>query len=143
MQELQPETLRSAMKAIEESPHAAVPGISATTYYAALAGLGSNYLAVGAPSTLALVGHSDEQCQALMACHRLLFGELETIRSSEVGIEEAMAADIVCLPCTTEFSLDWIADATHLNLLEDGPWSLAVEELAQNLRPHPQPPGCR
>ncbi len=121
--------LRTLMAAIEHHPKALPPTENPVLLAAALAGLGSKYLAVGSPATLGLIGcgpYSD----ALIACHTLLFGTLEVQRSEDIGIEEAMAADIVCISSSTEFELAWIADATHINVLSDGTWSKGMHELA-------------
>lgn len=125
------DALRAFMKAIETDPQARIDASDATLRFAALAGLGSKYLAVGTPMTLGLV-NCDAEEEALVACHRLLFGPLEVLRTADVSTEEAMAADIVCLAATTEFELDWIAEATHLNIRSAGPWSEGMHKLASS-----------
>jgi hypothetical protein len=128
-QTLMQDELRALMKSIENTPDAAVETANAELRFAARAGLGSKYLAVGTPTTLGLVNCDAEQ-EALIACHELLFGPLEVLRSADTSIEEAMAADIVCLPTTAIFELDWIAEATHLNIMTTGPWSEGMQQLA-------------
>lgn len=106
---------------------------------AALAGLGSKYLAVGSPATLGIIA-CGAAAPALQACHELLFGTLQ-VRSSgdnlfaedaavaEHSIEESLACDIVCLPTEADFAVEWIAEATHLNLVDSGPWSMGMQAL--------------
>ena len=119
------------MKSIEANPNAALGTENATLRFAAFAGLGSKYLAVGTPMTLGVV-NCDAEYQALVTCHGIIFGPLEVLRSEDTSTEEAMAADIVCLPATTEFAVDWIAEATHLNIMDTGPWSEGMQELASS-----------
>ncbi len=121
--------LRALMKRIESDPDAMPATADATLRFAALAGLGSKYLAVGTPTTMGLVD-CDMHQDALITCHELLFGPLEVLRSADSSIEEAMAADIVCVSTTTAFEFDWIAEATHLNIFDAGPWSKSMQELA-------------
>lgn len=121
--------LRALMKSIEHAPDGLHAMDDAALRFAALAGLGSKYLAVGTPTTLGLIACEAED-EALVACHELLFGPLEVLRSSEMTNEEAMAADIVCLPTNAVFELDWIAEATHLNIRSAGSWSAGMNELA-------------
>ena len=125
------DALRTLMKEIEANPDALPTRASGDIRFAALAGLGSKYLAVGSPASLGLVNcgaHSD----AIAVCHELLFGPLEVLHDQDLGVEEAMAADIVCLPSSTEFELAWIAEATHLNVLDDGRWSEGMTQLANH-----------
>lgn len=89
---------------------------------AALAGLGSKYLAVGAPDTCGII-HCGSATEAIAECHTLLFGPLEfrvvgaeLSGSTNCSAEEAFASDLVCMPENEEFSLAWIAEATHLNV---------------------------
>ncbi len=78
-------------------------------------------------------------------CHRLLFGALElrtagdnhlpaADKQREFTTEEAFACDIVCLCTTQEFRAEWIAEATHLNIIDTGPWSQGMQSVA--LRAH-------
>lgn len=118
------------MRAIEQNPGQLETGLNASLRFAALAGLGSKYLAVGTPTTMGIID-CGEHAAFLIECHSLLFGPLEILRGEELGCEEAMAADIVCLTSSSEFDLDWIAEATHLNVLDTGPWSTGMQALAQ------------
>lgn len=131
--------LREAMAALEALQE--VPDLAPTLHRAALAGLGSKFLAIGAPCSLG-IAECGEDATALLDCHQFLFGPLE-VRSAgdnsfEAGakirrcsIEESLACDIVCLSTTTEFSRDWIPDATHLNIVDTGPWSSGMQALAR------------
>lgn len=119
------------MKEIEECSGTLPPGSDTSLHFAALAGLGSKYLAVGSPASLAVVGCGADR-DSIIACHELLFGYLDILHGDQLGIEEAVAADIVCLPTSTEFDLEWIADATHLNVLDDGQWSEGMKQLARH-----------
>ncbi|MCP4448870.1 MAG: hypothetical protein GY811_26590 [Myxococcales bacterium] len=124
------DALRKAMKAIEAAPESAQLLSDATLRFASLAGLGSKYLAVGTPMSMGLV-HCNEYEEALIQCHTHLFGELEILNNKVVGVETAMAADIVCLTSDTDFELMWIADATHLNMFDTGIWSAGMRELSR------------
>ena len=127
------DALRTLMKAIEANPDALPAKTSGGIRFAALAGLGSKYLAVGSPASIGLV-HCGAHSEGIAVCHELLFGPLEVLHDQDVGVEEAMAADIVCLPSSTEFELAWIAEATHLNILDDGHWSKGMIQLANHCR---------
>ena len=132
--------LAAAIKAFEEGKPLSM---SADTRWAVLAGLGSKYLAVGSPDSVGLI-HCGSAAPAIAACHALLFGALEIKVSGATpppgisealscDLEEAFACDIVCLPCTTEFDMAWIAEATHLNLryATPGP-SVSARQLFQS-----------
>lgn len=123
--------LRAAMRAVEDDPAAGTASLTPALRFAVLSGLGSKYLAVGAPSSLGIID-LDSNAEAIVVCHRLLFGELEVKRNRDMGVEEALAADIVCLPATTDFELEWIAEATHLNILDASPHSRGMAELTQH-----------
>jgi hypothetical protein len=124
------EELQAAMDAIEAQEASAE--ISVELRQAALAGLGSKFLAVGSPATLGLVDVGPA-AGLLQACHEHMFGPLEVrCAGAPYSAEEALACDIVCLPSTAEFSLDWIADATHLNVVDQGPWSEGMKALARS-----------
>jgi len=125
------DVLQNYMKAIESDPTTSQEGTPPPVEFAALAGLGSKYLAIGSPDSLGLIVGS-EFTAALTTCHTQLFGPLDVIDSDVVGIECAMAADIVCLCSSTEFEMDWIAEATHLNIVDDGSWSRGMQALAQS-----------
>ncbi len=122
--------LRSAMNAIERAPCVVPLGMDPKIRFAALAGLGSKYLAVGSPMSVGLIEFGGNDAE-LIECHRLLFGELEFLRSEDLGIEEAMAADIVCLHATAEFDPTWIADATHLNIRDSPRHSAGMTQLSE------------
>lgn len=126
----------AALEAMQE-----VPGLSAPMHRAALAGLGSKLLAIGAPSSLGLAECGEEATQ-LLECHQLLFGPLQlrcagnnaALPSADVrlcSLEESFACDIVCLSTTTELCMDWIPEATHLNIVDTGPWSSGMQALAK------------
>ncbi len=124
--------LRSAMRAMEDasggtgdtilSVYEALYANSPDLAVAALFGLGSKYLAVGAPETCGIIGCGSAGPE-IVACHDLLFGPLEyrvigdeIAGTTNTSLEDAFACDLVCLATNQEFSLHWIADATHLNL---------------------------
>lgn len=132
--------LKSAMAAIEAlEVDLALP---ASHRRAALAGLGSKFLAIGSPESIGLADCGDDAA-ALYACHEIQFGPLK-IRAagdnrletptdiSHCSIEESMACDLVCLSTTQAFAPEWIADATHLNIVDTGPWSAGMQALADN-----------
>lgn len=116
--------LLRAMAAFESCE---TPPLSKEVRWAALAGLGSKYLAVGSPASLALIDCGPAAAW-IVACHELLFGDGVDIKLSGDNLappsstavrcerEQAFASDIVCMPCTVDFDLAWIAEATHLNL---------------------------
>jgi hypothetical protein len=131
--------LKEAMEAIEAA--ADVPAaLTRDQHWAALAGLGSKFLAIGAPQTIGLSKCGDA-ASPIYACHDMLFGPLE-IRSAgeqqfESGLapqacstEESLACDVVCLTTSEDFLLEWIADATHLNIVDSGSWSSGMQALA-------------
>ncbi len=135
--------LQAAMKAIEALD--SVPSsLSREQHWAALAGLGSKFLAIGAPETIGLL-HCGGAAGAIYRCHELQFGPLK-IRSAgdhaldgsadifKCSSEESLACDLVCLTTTSDFSPEWIADATHLNIIDDGPWSPGMQSLAAQAR---------
>ena len=128
-------TLEQSMRAIEAAAVAGepspAPASSQQLHFAALAGLGSKYLALGTPASLGLIGDSSA-APALLAVHQLLFGPLEIRYADQLSIEEALASDIVCLPTSSEFEVQWIADATHLNLIDSGHWSAGATELLRS-----------
>lgn len=124
------EQLRAGMQAIERAPSQMPESIDSELHFSVLAGLGSKYLAVGSPATIGLVDCPTHH-EPLIACHDLLFSNVEYLRSEDVGVEEALAADIVCLLTSTEFELEWIADATHVNILDDGTWSAGMKQLSE------------
>jgi hypothetical protein len=107
----------------------------------ALAGLGSKYLAVGSPASIGLI-HCGDAATAIFECHEIVFGcswqlriagnNLLDVDSLPCDIEEAMACDVVCLPCHVDFELEWIADGTHINLRNTGAGtSVGVARLLQ------------
>lgn len=131
--------LREAMAALEALQE--LTDVEPTVHRAALAGLGSKFLAVGAPGSLGLA-QSGADAPALLECHTLLFGPMELRCAGDNAIEsgpgirmcsmeESFACDIVCLATTTEFSRDWIPEATHLNIVDTGPWSSGMQALAR------------
>jgi hypothetical protein len=134
--------LKTAMRAIESAQD--VPaGVSREHQWAALAGLGSKYLAIGSPQTIGLT-NCGSAAPALYACHEILFGPLHIRIAGEHALhghsdllecseEESLACDIVCLSTGEDVSLDWIADATHLNLVDSGPWSASMQSLAARM----------
>ena len=134
--------LEAAMSAIEARQ--VDPALSARMTRAALAGLGSKYLALGAPSSLGLVACGPD-AQALRVSHAIVFGSLScrsagsnqlTAEGAVVAttFEEAFACDIVCLTTSIDFEFEWIPDATHLNIVDSGPWSSGMESLADCAR---------
>ncbi len=131
--------LEAAMAAIESiAPDLSLP---ASVERAALAGLGSKYLALGSPTSLGLLSCGSD-ASALRRCHEILFGELalrsaggnqldDAKASGSFTLEEAFACDIVCLSTSLEFEDIWIADATHLNIVDTGEWTKGMHSLAR------------
>jgi ornithine cyclodeaminase/alanine dehydrogenase-like protein (mu-crystallin family) len=132
--------LKAAMAALEglQEQFETTPAI----HQAALAGLGSKFLAIGSPSSLGLIG-CGPAAQAIDTCHEILFGALalrcagdnELAREQSVtscSIEEGLACDIVSISTTEDFSMEWIPEATHLNIVDTGPWSAGMQRLARD-----------
>ncbi|MBL4634903.1 MAG: hypothetical protein JKY56_13610 [Kofleriaceae bacterium] len=139
--------LRAAMRAIEDasaetadtilSEYEKLYGQNPDLAVAALFGLGSKYLAVGAPETCGIIGCGSAG-PAIIACHTLLFGPLEyrvvgesIAGTTSTSVEDAFACDLVCLATDQDFSLHWIADATHLNVRQADEISAAVKALCE------------
>jgi len=136
--------MKSYMQGIENDPNAFftspnftnkhdLPLAKRALYAGALTGLGSKLLAIGAPQTLALLGTASESAvlqDAIIEAHTLLFGPLElrvvSCTAPTNDIERALASDIVCMAYNVPFSMEWIAEATHINLLS--PWCFASTE---------------
>jgi ornithine cyclodeaminase/alanine dehydrogenase-like protein (mu-crystallin family) len=83
---------------------------------------------VGSPTTLGLL--NCENPSVIVEAHRSFY---KNIRVQSNGPEHALASDIVCMPTSADFEVEWIPDATHLNLFDDGVWSTSCQELARRL----------
>lgn len=86
---------------------------------ACMGAVASRFLAVGTPRSIGLVGHA-RAVQLSLDAHRVWFSPGDVRIASVVGLDAALAADIVCIHDPIEISASKIRRGTHLNVLHAG-----------------------
>ncbi len=110
---------------------------------AALGAVASRYLAVGTPRSFGVIGEAADAARSL-AAHRTWFAptDIRCTAATELGrtvsIDEALAADIVCVHQPIALVARQLRRGTHVNLLVPG-YVLDAElaAIAQVSREHP------
>ncbi len=101
--------------------------------YAAAGAVASRYLAVGTPRSFGLIVHGADACEAAalsLAAHSTWFAPVEircagigsdglahSLRGDAVSIDDALAADIVCVHAPITIKAAQLRRGTHVNVL--------------------------
>jgi len=109
---------------------------------AAAGAVASRYLAVGTPRSFGLIGDADDAALSLEA-HRTWFAPRD-IRSTAAmagarvtGVDEALAADIVCVHVPLALAAAQLRRGTHVNLLAGGILDDALQRIATVVHEEP------